>query len=101
MATNETSVDLVIRAKDLAGKTLQDLEATLTKLTAGLDAVDKEGGPAARTFRELSNAAGDFAKVAAELTVRRGLVEQFKAAGESAAAAAIGVDKAKAPAACK
>ena len=88
MATNSTSVDLVIRAKDLTSKTLEQLEATIGKLAAGLDKVDAEGGPAARTFRELNQAAQDFAKVANELTLRKGIAETFRESAAAAQAAA-------------
>ena len=96
MATNSTSVDLVIRAKDLTSKTLEQLETTIGKLAAGLDKVDAEGGPAARTFRELNQAAQDFAKVANELTVRKGIAETFREAAAAAESAAAGVEKAQA-----
>ena len=96
MATNSTSVDLVIRAKDLTSKTLEQLEATIGKLAAGLDKVDAEGGPAARTFRELNQAAQDFAKVANELTLRKGIAETFRESAAAAQAAAAGVEKAQA-----
>lgn len=96
MATNENSVDLVIRAKDLTSKTLDELQATLGKLTSGLDELEAAGGPATRTFRELSIAADDFKKVANELTARRGLAEQFTEAGAAATRAREGVDQAKA-----
>jgi len=96
MATSENSVDLVIRAKDLTSKTLDELQATLGRLTGGLDALEAAGGPATRTFRELSIAAEDFKKVANELTARRGLAEQFMEAGKAATQAREGVDAAKA-----
>lgn len=96
MATSENSVDLVIRAKDLTSKSLDELQATLGRLTDGLDALEAAGGPATRTFRELSIAADDFKKVANELTARRGLAEQFQEAGKAATQAREGVDQAKA-----
>ena len=95
MATNETSVDLVIRAKDLSTKTFEELTGTLDRLTKGLDDLESQGGPAARTFRELETTAKDFAKVANELTARRGLAEQFVASGKAALEAKAGVLGAK------
>ncbi len=95
MATNSNSVDLVIRAKDLTSKTLDELQATLGRLTGGLDELEAAGGPATRTFRELSIAADDFKKVANELTARRGLAEQFLEAGKAAEQARAGVTQAQ------
>lgn len=94
MATNETSVDLVIRAKDLSVQTFEKLNETLDRLVGGLDDLEKQGGPAARTFRELQTTAQDFAKVTNELTTRRGLAEQFVASGKAAVEARAGVEAA-------
>lgn len=92
---NENRVELVIRAKDLARQTIQDLSRTITSLESGLADVDKAGGPASRSVRELKQQLDDLATVSNELGRRRTAVEAFLAQQRAVEALALALDKAK------
>ena len=80
MASRGVTTDLVIRATEIKTKPLDDLLVTLGRLTTALNELDAEGGPASKSFQELTNEARKFEAVGNELAGRRALFEVFKQA---------------------
>jgi tape measure domain-containing protein len=80
MASRGVTTDLVIRATEIKTKPLDDLLVTLGRLTTALNDLDAEGGPASKSFQELTNEARKFEAVSNELAGRRALFEVFKQA---------------------
>ena len=93
---NENRVELVIRAKDLAKKSIADLADVIDRLQSELDSVDKAGGPASRSVGELKQQLTDLKTVSDEITKRRSLAESFTAQGAAVAKLSDQLEKAKA-----
>lgn len=93
---NENRVELVIRAKDLAKKSIADLADVIDRLQAELAGVDKAGGPASRSVAELKQQLADLKAVSDEIGRRKTLVEQFNAQGAAVARMATELERAKA-----
>lgn len=93
---NENRVELVIRAKDLAKKSIADLADTIDRLQSELAQVDKAGGPAARSVAELKQQLDDLKTVAREVSSRKLLVEQFNAQTAAVSKLSTELEKAKA-----
>ena len=94
--SNENRVELVIRAKDLAKKSIADLADVIDRLQSELDSVDKAGGPASRSVAELKQQLTDLKTVSDEITKRRSLAESFTAQGAAVAKLSDQLEKAKA-----
>jgi tape measure domain-containing protein len=93
---NENRVELVIRAKDLAKKSIADLADTIDRLQSELEQVDRAGGPASRSVAELKQQLADLKTVGDEIGRRKVLVEQFNLQGAAVARLSDQLDKAKA-----
>lgn len=93
---NENRVELVIRAKDLAKKSIADLADTIDRLQTELEQVDRAGGPASRSVAELKQQLADLKTVSDEIGRRKALVEQFNLQGAAVARLSDQLDKAKA-----
>ena len=93
---NENRVELVIRAKDLAKKSIADLADTIDRLQSELEQVDRAGGPASRSVAELKQQLADLKTVGDEIGRRKVLVEQFNLQGVAVARLSDQLDKAKA-----
>jgi tape measure domain-containing protein len=94
MATN-SRVDLVIRAKDIQTKPIEDLEKIVDKLTNSLQEIEAAGGPAAFSVGELTTSVKQFETALQQISARKTGAELFKAQIENAAALKTALEKAE------
>lgn len=96
MAKSRSDVELVIRARDLGSKSIQELEKTIQKLVSAQEEAAKAGDASARSLRDLQQEYRDLDAASRALVSRGSLAQSFTEQTKSVELATAKLEQARA-----